>query len=524
MGGCCGKKICMMAGLALLLAAGVSSGILGQQYGGTLRVATEGDPVHLDLMIVTASNASTIGQHIFDTLFVLDENSSPIPLLVESYERNIDGTLVTFTLREGVLFHNGEELDSGDVVASVKRWLEYGVRGKVMAPHVTDIMISAMDKYRFSILFSEPFAPMENLFAWNNGGPCIYLQEVAEAAGKEPIAQSDYIGTGPYKFSDWLPGQYLRLVRFEDYMSPPGESSGYGGHRNAYIDELLFIPVPEAATRVAGVRAGDYDYAIRLPQDLYDDLNANLSIHTHLLTPPSFMQVFRNTQKGLMTNDKLFQAIRMALDFEPILQATYGTLYELDGALFPPGSIWHTTAGTEIYNQADPQAAMELAREAGYNGEQIRYVVSTTYHEHYNTGMVVADQLSRAGFNIDLQLYDWATVVQYRADPDMWDLFSSGHGPVPDPTLITCLNPNYPGWWDTPQKRLLLDSFTTATDFDERFSVWEELQTLLYDEGSMIKTGDGYILTISSAERVGGIDVAHQPALLFPYFWNAWMK
>jgi len=510
--------------VALILLVAISGVVEAQQYGGTLRVATEGDPVHLDLMIVTASNASTIGQHVFDTLFVLDENSAPIPLLLESYERSEDGTYVSFTLRQGVLFHNGEELDAGDVIASLRRWLEYGVRGQVMAPHVVDILASATDKYKFSIVFSAPFAPMENLFAWNNGGPCIYLQEVAEVAGAEPIAEADYIGTGPYKFAEWVPGQYLRLVRFDDYQSPRGASTGYGGQRNAFIDELLFIPVPEAATRVAGVRAGDYDYAIRLPQDLYPDLQANLAINTHLLTPPSFMQIFRNTKKGLMVNDKLFQAIRMALDFEPILQSTYGTLYELNGALFPPGSIWYSDAGTELYNRADPEAAMALAREAGYNGETIRYVVSTTYHEHYNTGTVVADQLTRAGFNIDLQLYDWATVVQYRANPDLWDLFSSGHGPVPDPTLITCLNPNYPGWWDTARKTALVDEFTTTTGFDERYAVWEDLQALLYEEGSMIKTGDGYILNISSAERVGGIDVEHQPALLFPYFWNAWMK
>jgi len=515
------KKTLFVVVLSLIVAL-VGFSAVGQQYGGTLRVATIGEPPHLDLMVVTSDLSSMIGQHVFETLFTFDETYSPVPFLITSYEKNDSGTEVTFYLRQGVLFHNGEEMNSGDVVASLKRWGAYGSRGPIMYQHVLDTV--AVDKYTVKLVFDSSFGPMESLLAFNNGGPCIIPQEIAAAAGVEPISPEQYIGTGPYKFVEWIPGRYIRLVRFEDYASLDSDPTGYAGARNAYLDEIHFIPVSEAGTRVAGIQANDYDYAQQIPADLYTSLVNNPNIGTYLLKPPLFTMLFRNTQEGIMSNDLMLQAVLAALDMEPILQAGFGDLTDANGSVFPEGTAWYTDSGMERYSQADPQKAQELLAQIGYDKEPIRYLVTTSYEQMYAMSMVITDQLRRVGFNIQMRVYDWATLTQYRGKPNEWDLFMTWHGPVPDPSLVAPMSPTYPGWWDTPEKNALVSAFNASTNFDDRYKIWEDIQALQYKEGSWIKLGDAFSLNISANQRIDGLDDPHQPPLLWPYFWNVSLK
>jgi len=253
-------------------------------------------------------------------------------------------------------------------------------------------------------------------------------------------------------------------------------------------------------------------------------LVADPSVSTYLLTPPMFPMLFRNTKEGVMADDLMLQAVLAALDIEPILQTAFGELYAVNGSVFPEGNAWYTDAGTELYSQADPGKAMDLLERANYDGQPIRYLVTTSYEYMYNIGMVVTQQLRNAGMNVQMRVYDWATLVQYRGQPGEWDLFITSHGPVPDPSLVTPMSTAYPGWWDTPEKNALVAAFNSSTDFDERYAIWEDIQALQYEEGSWIKLGDAFNLNIAAAERLAGLDDPTQPPLLWPYFWNVWLK
>ncbi len=90
--------------------------------------------------------------------------------------------------------------------------------------------------------------------------------------------------------------------------------------------------------------------------------------------------------------------------------------------------------------------------------------------------------LQDAGFTVDLQLMDWASVMSRRFDPAIWEGFVTFHGFVPDPALITILSPGYPGWWDTPAKRAALETFNAAADDAARAKAWGALQDLLMHE------------------------------------------
>ena len=133
-------------------------------------------------------------------------------------------------------------------------------------------------------------------------------------------------------------------------------------------------------------------------------------------------------------------------------------------------------------------------------------MVSSSYPLHHDTGVVFAQQMENAGFNVDLQIYDWPTLVNRRAEPGLWDMFETTHGAMPDPVLYTFMNDNYPGWWTSPEKEELEARFTGTTDPAERQQIWTDIQGLMYEQVPVVKVGDVFTFDIVSpqVERPAG--------------------
>jgi len=514
------KNLTLSLILVLLISLIFSVNLFAQEKGGTLRYAMIDTPPSLDQQVVTSDLATIIAQHIFEGLYTFNSQYAPVPMLAEGSMVKEDGRLVTINLRQGVTFHNGKEMTSEDVVASLKRWGEFGVRGPVLFNYIE--AVEANGSYAVDLHFSEPFSAWQSMLAFINGGPVILPSEIMENADERPISPEDYIGTGPYEFTRWDTGRFIQLSRYEDYAARSDQADGYGGERIAYFDELRFIPVSEVGTRINGLRAGDYDYAESMQGDLYEDLKADDRVNVLVNQGAQFGEVFFNQKQGIMTNKKLRQAILAAVDMEPVMQAAHGhpDLWDLNGSIMPEKTSWYSEAAIEKYSRGDAELARKLAEEAGYNGERIRYMATTSYQTMYDSSVVIAQQLSEAGFNIDLQIYDWATLASRRNDPEVWDLFYTWHGFVPDPILYTFLSPTYPGWWDTAKKRLLVNNFTQAMEQEERVEIWSELQEEIYDHVPILKTGDNYTYDIVVPEVKG----FGETSLIWPKFWNIWFE
>ncbi len=503
-------KTSMAAGVALVMSASVYA-------DGTLRYATVGEPPSLDQHVVTSDLATTIAHHIFEGLYTFNAANAPVPLLASGDKLENDGKTIVISLRKGVTFHNGQEMTSADVLASLKRWGEYGSRGSLLFGNVQSV--EATGDYEVTLNLKTPFGPWKNLMAFINGGPAILPASIMKNATKEPIAPENYIGTGPYKFNEWKPNRHVELVRFDKYAPSDGAADGYSGARDAKFDALQFIPVADVGTRISGLKAGDYDYAESIPGDLFADLDADAGVKTILNGGPIFGLVFMNSKEGpLKENFALRRAIQTALNKTPALQVAIGPdkLWRANGSFLPDGNVWNTAAGTDNFSRGDAAAAKKMALEAGYKGEPIKFMVSTNYAFHYDKAIVYTKQLAQAGFNIDLQVYDWATLIKKRAQPDQWDLFFTHHGFVPDPILISVMNDNYPGWWATPEKAALKAKFTASSDPAERRKIWSEIQALIYTQVPTMKTGDIYTYNIASPKLQGLSDAT----LIWPHFWN----
>jgi peptide/nickel transport system substrate-binding protein len=503
-----------------ILAAMLLLGANANAAGTTFRYAAVSEPAPLDVMLTTAGVSLVIGMHIFEALYTIDSHYQPQPMLADSDKLEDGGKTIIITLRQGVHFHNGKEMTSDDVVASLQRWAKYGVRGKLL--FAEGATVEASGKYEVTIKLPAPNGAWKNLLAHMEGGPAIYPSEIASAATDKPIDQKDYIGTGPYMFKEWQPNRYIEIDRFDGYNSRTNPSDGYSGARKANFDAIRFIPVPDVGTRISGIQAGDYDYAESISGDLYDQLSGDASVKVVKAGTPLFGLFFTNSKAGILKdNFKLRRAIEMAFCREDALRVSFGpqALWNVQGSIFPQSNFWYSTAGTDKYNECDPAGAKALAKEAGYDGTPIRLLTSTNYQTHYDQATVFVKEMADAGINVQMIVVDWATLLKMRAQPDQWDMFITHHGGPPDPILLTFLNPGYPGWWATPEITDLRTQFTSTADVTARKAVWDKIQELYYEQVPAIKVGDAYSFDITSPK------VENLTAPLFwPVFFNASFK
>lgn len=492
--------------------------------GGTLRVATIGEPPHLDEHQSTAEIIAVIGYCAYEGLFTYDAEYQAIPELVETYTVSDDGLTHTMALRQGVKFHNGEPLTAADAVASVERWGRISGVGKRLMEKTASL--EAVDDTTLEFTLSEPYGTILIGLAHNTQACTIHPKSILDKAGDEPITDPTmYIGTGPYKLAEWQRDAAMRFERFADYQSAPGDAPlGYGGKKFAYADAIEFIPVPDEAARVAGLQAGDYHLVLDVGNDQYAVLKDFPGVVSEILTPTNWDVFFLNWKSPMMGNLAMRQAVQAAFDHTPMLQSGRGgdEFIRLDPGLMMQQTPWYTKAGEEFYNVNDPELAKSRLQEAGYAGEPLRFMTTQEYSYMYGEAIVAKQQLEAVGITVDLQVMDWATVLERRAKPEEWDMFGTGHGFVPDPSQISYVGQmnQYPGWWSSESSLALAADLLAESDFDTRKKTFEEIQTAHYTEIPAIKIGDSSNVSFRSA-LVGGWDGQFERGIKF---WNLWLN
>jgi len=508
------RGLVVIAVAALGLAAGPGES-QAPKKGGVLRVGMIGEPPTLDQHVTTAVITREIGINIFEGLFALDAKYQPVPLLAEGVDVQDGARRYVIRLRKGVKFHNGKELTSADVVASLKRWGATASPGKAVFKTVE--AIEAKGPSVVEIRLKEPSGSLPTVLAQVDNAAVIYPKEVVDAAAEGQV--KEFIGTGPFKFVEHRPDRHIKLARFDGYASRTEPASGLGGQRTAYVDELYFMPVPDYATRQAGIATGEYAYIQQVKPDQYERIKATPGVEPVVVKPYGWATMVLNTKQGLMTDKRLRQAAQAALDMEPLMIAGLGhkDFFRLDPGLFFPETAWHSRVGAELYNQHDRDKARRLLKEAGYQGQPVRWIVTTEYEHHYKPALVAKSQLEDVGFKIDLQVSDWATVVQRRNKPELWDVFSTAFVFVPEPATSAQVLCDWPGWWCNPEKDQLLQAMGRELDPKKRFATWEKVQAIFYADAARIKFGDYFRL---DARRK---DVQGYQAGPYMHFWNVWL-
>ncbi|MFI4929404.1 MAG: ABC transporter substrate-binding protein [Burkholderiales bacterium] len=504
------------AAAALVAAIGLALPMPGRTQGtAALNLAMIGEPPTLDVQSTPADLVCIIMQHVYDTLYTFDANSNLVPMLAEGMPRvSADGKAYSIALRKGVKLHSGRELDAEDVVVSLKRWMEVSPRGKSVGAQVETL--AAKGPLTVEIVLKNAYAPLLAQLAMPSG--------MAAIMAKESLAQplKDYVGTGPYQFKERKPDQYVLLTRFDGYSARSEPANGYGGKRTAVAAELRFVPVPNANTRVEGALAGQFHYADLLPIEAFGRLEKAPGKVVPLLTPSfGFPYLVFNTKEGSMTQQAVRKAAQAALGEGEMLAAGFGDtrFFIVEGNHFPKGTPFYSDAGTASYNERDAKKAKAQAEQAGYKGEPVRILTSRQYDFHYNMALIMAEQLKRAGFKAELNVVEWATLLQRRADPKLWDIYITHSGLFPEPMLSPPqLGDGAPGWWSSPAKTQALAALNQEPSPAKRGPLWAKVQQVVYDEVPYIQVGKFASLSARSPSLEG-----YTPHT-YPFFWNTSLK
>lgn len=504
--------LALVVGSTALLPIGAQAQALSKS---PLNLAMIGEPPSLDPMASTADLVTTIMQHVFEPLYTFDANAKIIPMLAESLPKvSADGKRYSITLRKGVQLHNGRELNAEDAVASLKRWMEMSPRGNSVSRELADLSVNG--SHGIEITLKAPYAPLLSLMAMPSG--------MAAVMAKESIATplKEFVGTGPYKFKERRPDQYVLLTRFDQYAARKEAPSGYGGKKTAIADELRFIPVPNANTRVEGALAGQYHFADLLPTEALGRLEKSGGKTAPILTASfGFPYLVFNTKEGVMASQPMRKAVQTSIGQGEMLAAGFGDtrFFVAEPNHFPKGTPFYSSAGAASYNERDAAKAKGQATQAGYKGDPIRILTSRQFDFHYNMALIMAEQLKRAGFKAELNVVDWATLIQRRGDSRLWDIYITHSGLFPEPMMSPPqLGEGAPGWWSSPAKQAALAALNQETNPAKRGALWGAVQQVIYDEVPYINVGKFNSLSAKSPALQGYVPST------WPFFWNTGLK
>lgn len=480
-------------------------------YKDELNIALTAQPPTLDTAQTVSAVALDTAGNIFEQLYTLNANYEPVPVLAESVDISEDGLTYIFNLRQGVKFHNGKEMTSEDVAASMNRWLSTSSRAKTLLEQAT---FEAIEPYKVKLTVEKATSDVLILIASQAQFPAIMPKEIVDSAAAEGI--QEYIGTGPYKFVEWKQDQYIHLTRYDEYQGIDRDPSGFDGRKEAPTKDLYFHFVTDHSTRIAGIKTGKYDVADSIPIENYDELAMDPNVKLESF-PGGTLTAFFNTNEGLLADVKYRQAILAALNNEEIMLASFAKpeLYSLaPGYLNTNQTQWSTDAGKEYYNQANPEKAKQLLQEAGYNGEEITLLTTKDYSEMYAATLVIQEQLRQIGMNVKVENYDFPTFLETKNDLSKWDIFVASTGYQLTPPQLLAVTPDWAGLHNDTVKQALV-AIRGASTPEAAKQEWETLQAFLYENASSTVIGH-YNGVVATRVGIEGFELFEAPVV-----WNA---
>src|SRR5690625_3341461 len=287
---------------------GETSDDTSTEYADELRVAINAQPTSLDPHVTTASMTSVIARNIYETLVSMNSDYEPVPMLAESIEQSDDLLTYTFKLREGIKFHNGDEMTSEDVVASMEHWLDSSAIAQNSLGDGAEF--KADGDYVVTLELEEVSSGVLSTMATPKQLAAIYPKEVIDSIDESGNI-SEFIGTGPYKFEEWVQDQYIHFSRFEDYSSLDDPTDGMSGGKNPQINNLYFDIVTDTSTRQAGVTTDMYHIATDISPEHYEQSVEDDSLEV-LLDSRGYIILNLNKKEGPLTDVNLRKAIAMA--------------------------------------------------------------------------------------------------------------------------------------------------------------------------------------------------------------------
>ncbi len=397
------KRAILLLAIALLASFALTACGGAKVDTSTLVVAQGADATTLDPHGGNDQPSARVMRQIYDTLIGLDENLEIYPLLAESYEQ-VDPLTWEFKLKEGVKFHDGNEMTADDVVFSIERHLE--------SPEVSHILglidkVEKIDDYNVRIVTKEPFAAL--LRHLSHASTAILSKEAVEKYGKE-YGQNP-VGAGAYKFVNWDTGDSIDLERFEDYHGDLAKTPN-----------ISFKAITEASGRTVGLETGEVSIAYDIDPVDIETVKENDSLI--FLSEPSLSidYIGMNMLKKPFDDVRVRRAMNYAINVPEILE----TVLEGDGELAASplqSAVFGATKDVDVY-EYNPEKAKELLAEAGYPDGFSTTLSTDDGAVRSRIAELVQGQLKEVGVDVEVDKMEWGKYLDMtsKGDHDMFIL------------------------------------------------------------------------------------------------------
>jgi len=440
----------------------------------------------LDPVIGGPRSMRTHAYLVFDTLYGIDTGWAAQPQMVEGHQVGEDGLSWTLTLRDGLRFHDKEPVLARDVVASIRRFAaRISLANALMAATEE---LSAPDDRTVRFRLKRPFPHLPEALAGPGGNvPAIMPEHLAATSPFKPVAE--IVGSGPYRF---LP---------EEHIS--GARAAY--ERFAHFDRVEWL-ILDLFSAMAALRSGEVDWWEIPLTDQVEALAHDPDI-TVILQYATAMGILRfNHLHPPFNNVAVRQALLGVVDQAEAMTAVAGTdrAFWHDGiGLFGAGTPFANDAGIEVIRgPRDYPAVRQALARAGYNGEKIVVLARTDVQAIRALALIGADQLRRAGMNVDFQEMEAAAYVRRRlnqAAPDKggWSAFFGlqdrsvpNTNPYGNPMIRADGLAAFDGWPTSPRIEALRAAWLDAGNLDEQRRICTELQMQLWKDVPYIPMGE----------------------------------
>lgn len=517
----------MLRRLALaMLAAAALAGPAAADDGTVVRFIPHADLAIIDPYFSGVYITRNYGYLVYDTLFALDHEFHPHPQMVESWNSSEDGLTWDFTLRDKLVFHDGQKVRAADVVASLKRWGQRNDSyGQALLAAVASI--DALDNKSFRIVLKQPFPVIDALATMTSPTPFITPERLAQT---DAFTQTkDPTGSGPFKMvmSEWQPGHRVVFVKNRNYAPRAEPPDGVSGGKVVKIDRVEWDYIPDGVTALQALKDGEVDGWENAANDYVPGLAADPSIK--VMSRSQFIGTMRfNWLLPPFDNIKMRQAVLQVVNQADYMAAMAGdpSNWRTCYSVFACFDYVEARDSEALAAPRDYDKAKKLVAEAGYKGERVVLLDAADIPQLHAEALVTADMLKQLGLNVDVATTEWGTVIKriYSKDPvdkGGWNVFVTAYAATDmlNPATTRSLRAPgagsvLPGWADDSKLEDLRTQWFAAHDDAARTEIAAQMQARAFETVPFIPLGQ-YRASSAYCGNLSGI--VNTP---IPVFWG----
>lgn len=495
------------AATALALSVGGAS---AQTPENVLIVGQIAEPQSLDPAAVTAVNDFRILMNMYDGLVRYKDGTLEVePALATDWTISEDGTVYTFSLQEGVTFHDGSAFDAEAVKFNFDRMLDEAHPYHDTGPFPLAFFFSSIesvdviDAKTVSFTLNGPYAPFLSNLAYPTGlivSPAAVMEHGADF-GRNPS------GTGAFAFGEWRSNEAVVVQANPGYWDGAPE-----------LEAVVFRPITDANTRTAEMLAGGIDLMVEVPPVALSQFQGD-TYTVHEQAGPHVWFLILNAKEGPFADVRVRQAANYAINKEAIVNDVLEGTAEVAAGPTPPAFAWAYNPDLEPYPY-DPDRARELLAEAGAEGAELTFYVTeggSGMLDPVAMGTAIQADLEAVGLDVTIETYEWNTFLgnvnpglEGKADMAEMAWMTNDPDTLPFLALRTEAWPENggfnSGYYSNPEVDALLDAARVETDQDERARLYKEMQVIVQEDAPWVFVANWKQNAVTS-DRVGGFSL-----------------